>query len=50
MRKSQTEREDHSENRAQNRGGRESKAQLNHKEHEEHVREKYATQESKYAL
>lgn len=50
IRKRQTECEDYSENRAQHRGGREGKTQLNYKEHEEHVREKYSAQESKHAF
>lgn len=50
IRKRQTERKNHSKGRAQHRGGREGKVQLNNKKHEKHIRKKYAAQKSKHAL
>lgn len=46
----QPERENHSEHRAQHRGGREGEVQLKHEKHEEHIREKDTAQKPEHAL
>lgn len=50
VRKCQSERENHSENRAQHRDGRKGEIQLNHEKYEEHICEKYTTQKPEHAL
>lgn len=50
VRKCQSKRENHSENRAQHRNGWKGEIQLNHEKYEKHVREEYTAQKSEHAL